>query len=164
MNTKKEVVSKVQMVVFRLEIEEFAVDIHQVREVIKMTKVTPMPKSASFIEGIINLRGEVIPVVDLRKRFELTEGERDGQTRIIIVEILDNNVGLIVDSVKEVLRLDPSVIQPPPSRVAGTRTDLIKGVGKIDERLLIVLNLEKILTTEERIALEEVTLNESIKG
>ena len=164
MNTKKEAVSKVQMVVFRLEIEEFAVDIHQVREVIKMTQVTPMPKSASFIEGIINLRGEVIPVVDLRKRFELTEGERNGQTRIIIVEILDNNVGLIVDSVKEVLRLDSTVIQPPPSRVAGTRTDLIKGVGKIDERLLIVLNLEKILTTEERIALEEVTLNESIKG
>ncbi|MDO9536563.1 MAG: chemotaxis protein CheW [Bacillota bacterium] len=160
MNTKNEAASEVQMVAFKLEKEEFAIDIHQVREVLKMPQVTPLPQSASFIEGIINLRGEVIPVVDLRKRFELPAGERNGKTRIIIVEIQDNNVGLIVDSVTEVLRLASSVIQLPPSRVAGTRTDLIKGVGKIAERLLIVLNLEKILTTEERIVLDEVTLND----
>ena len=155
-----ETVSEVQMVVFKLEKEEFAVDIQQVREVLKMSQVTPLPQSAHYIEGVINLRGEVIPVVDLRKRFELPLGERDGQTRIIIVEIQESNVGLIVDSVTEVLRFSSSAIQPPPARVAGTRTDLIKGVGKVADRLLIVLNLEKILTTEEVISLEEVTIGE----
>lgn len=152
--------SEIQMVAFKLEKEEFAVNIQQVREVLKMTQVTPLPRSARFIEGVINLRGEVIPVVDLRKRFELETQENKEETRIIIVEIRDNKVGLIVDSVTEVLRLPASSIQPPPSGIAGTRTDFIKGVGKIDDRLLILLNLEKILTTEEKIALEEVTLSE----
>lgn len=147
------------MVVFRLDSEEFAVDINQVKEVLKMSRVTPLPQSAHYIEGVINLRGEVIPVVDLRKRFELSEGERGEQTRIIIVEIQDSNVGLIVDSVSEVMRLASSAIQLPPAGVAGTRTDLIKGVGKVTDRLLIVLNLDKILTTEEVILLEEVTLD-----
>ena len=153
MTNKNEIVAEVQMVVFKLEKEEFAVDIHQVREVLKMSRVTPLPQSAHYIEGVINLRGEVIPVVDLRKRFELPVGVRNEQTRIIIVEIQNSNVGLIVDSVTEVLRLSSSAIQPPPARVAGTRTDLIKGVGKVSDRLLIVLNLEKILTTEEVILL-----------
>lgn len=159
MASNNEAVAEVQMVAFKLEKEEFAVDIHQVREVLKMTRVTPLPQSAHYIEGLINLRGEVIPVVDLRKRFELPEGERSEQTRIIIVEIQDSNVGLIVDSVTEVLRFSSSAIQPPPARIAGTRTDLIKGVGKVEERLLIILNLERILTTEEIISLEEVTLS-----
>ncbi len=159
MTNKIETVSEVQMVAFKLEKEEFAVNIHQVREVLKMSRVTPLPQSANYIEGVINLRGEVIPVVDLRKRFELPVGERGEQTRIIIVEIQNSNVGLIVDSVTEVLRFSSSAIQPPPARVAGTRTDLIKGVGKVADRLLIILNLEKILTTEEVISLEEVTID-----
>ncbi len=154
---------EVQMVAFKLKAEEFAVDIHQVREVLKMTQVTPLPQSAHYIEGVINLRGEVIPVVDLRKRFELSEEKRNEQTRIIIVEITGNDVGLIVDSVTEVLRFSATAIQAPPTRIAGTRTDLIKGVGKIHDRLLIILNLEKILTSEEIIALDEITLNNKIK-
>jgi len=152
--------TEVQMVAFMLDKEEFAINILQVREVLKMTQVTPLPQSAHFIEGVINLRGEVIPVIDLRKRFELDSGERGEQTRIIIVEIRESKVGLIVDSVTEVLRLSSAAIQPPPSRVAGTRTDYLKGVGKIDERLLIVLNLDKILTTEEKILMDEITLSE----
>lgn len=163
MTGKNKTDSEVQMVAFKLENEEFAVNIQQVREVLKMTQVTPLPQSAHFIEGVINLRGEVIPVVDLRKRFALEAQERGEQTRIIIVEIQDSKVGLIVDSVTEVLRLSSASIQLPPARIAGTRTDFIKGVGKIDDRLLIVLNLEKILTTEEKIALEEVTLAEQEK-
>jgi len=90
---KTETVSEEQMVAFKLEREEFAVSIHQVREVLKMTPVTPLPQSAQFIEGVINLRGEIIPVVDLRKRFEMPAGERNEQTRIIIVEIEDSDVG-----------------------------------------------------------------------
>lgn len=164
MTEREKTTSEVQMVAFKLENEEFAVDIHKVREVLKMTRVTPLPQAAHFLEGVINLRGEVIPVVDLRKRFELPVGKRDEQTRIIIVEILDSKVGLIVDSVTEVLRFSSDAIQPPPTRIAGTRTDLIEGVGKIDDRLLIILNLEKILTTEEKIALEEITLKEGQGG
>ena len=95
--------AETQIVAFKLEEEEFAINIHHVREVLKMTQVTPLPQSAYFIEGVINLRGEVMPVIDLRKRFELDVGERGEDTRIIIVEIQENKVGLIVDSVTEVL-------------------------------------------------------------
>ena len=155
--------TEVQMVAFKLENEEFAVDIHQVREVLKMTQVTPLPQSAHYIEGVINLRGEVIPVVDLRKRFELSGNKCNDQTRIIIVEIMDNDVGLIVDSVTEVLRFPSTAIQAPPTRIAGTRTDLIRGVGKIEHRLLIILDIEKILSTEEIIALDEITLGDKVE-
>ncbi|MGI6307370.1 MAG: chemotaxis protein CheW [Dethiobacteria bacterium] len=160
MRRGNEAVSETQIVAFKLEEEEFAVNIHQVREVLKMVPVTPLPQSAHFIEGVINLRGEVIPVVDLRKRFELPEQERSGQTRIIIVEIEEHKVGLIVDFVTEVLRLPSTAIQPPPARVAGTRNDLILGIGKIEDRLLIILNLAKILTMNERISLKEIVLNQ----
>ena len=154
---KFEETPEIQMVVFRLENEEFAVDINQVREVLKLSQVTPLPHSPHYIEGVINLRGEVIPVVDLRKRFELTDETRGEKSRVIIVEIQDSNVGLTVDSVTEVLRFSSSVIQAPPSKVSGTRADLVKGIAKIGERLLIILNLEKVLTAEESISLEEVT-------
>ena len=147
---------EVQIVAFKLEDEEFAVDIHQVHEVLKLVPVTPLPQAAHFIEGVINLRGEVIPVIDLRKRFELPAQERNNQTRIIIVEIEEHNVGLIVDFVTEVLRLPAEAIQPPPARVAGARNELISGIGRLEGRLLIILNLAKILTMHAKIALEEV--------
>lgn len=152
--------SEVQIVAFKLEQEEFAVNIYQVREVLKMVPVTPLPQAAHFIEGVINLRGEVIPVVDLRKRFELPEKERSGQTRIIIVEIGGDKVGLIVDYVTEVLRLPSTAIQPPPAQVAGVRNDLIQGIGRLEGRLLIILSLAKILTLNEKIALDEVIPNQ----
>ncbi|MEW5785269.1 MAG: chemotaxis protein CheW [Bacillota bacterium] len=146
-----------QLVVFSLEKEEFACKINDVREVLKMVRVTPLPRSLEFVEGVINLRGEVIPVIDLRKRFGLPAAERTAGSRIIIVEVGTTMIGLIVDSVTEVIRLPDKQIQVTPEHVAGTRTYLILGVGKINERLLIILNLEHILTSEEQIALEEVT-------
>lgn len=151
-----EAASEVQIVAFKLEEEEFAIDIYQVHEVLKMVPVTPLPQAAHFIEGVINLRGEVIPVIDLRKRFELPVQERNDQTRIIIVEIEEHKVGLIVDFVTEVLRLSSEAIQPPPARVAGAGNDFIQGIGRIEGRLLIILNLAKILTMQAKIALEEV--------
>ncbi len=160
----KEAVNEVQMVAFILENEEFAVNIHQVREVLKLTKITPLPRSLEFVEGVINLRGEVIPVLDLRKRFGITETKRDEESRIIIVEVNGNDVGLIVDSVTEVIRMPENEIHEAPGNVAGARTDLIKAVGKKDDRLIIILELEKILTSEEQIALEEITLTEDQAG
>ena len=161
MEEKHDIVNEVQIVAFFLENEEFAVEIGKVREVLKLVRITPLPRSYNYIEGVINLRGDIIPVVDLRKRFGLTtEKKRDDSSRIIIVELDDNDIGLIVDSVTEVIRISQDLIQLPPSNVAGARTDLIQGVGKINDRLLIILNLEKILSTEEQLTLDEVTLSE----
>jgi len=147
----------IQVVAFALEDEEFAVEINQVREVLKMSRITPLPQSLEFVRGVINLRGEVIPVVDLRKRLGLLEAEQNEQNRIIIVEIGDDEVGLIVDSANEVVRLPGDALQGATNSVAGVRADLIKAVGKIDDRLLILLNLEKLLTSEEQVSLQELT-------
>ncbi|MEW5784989.1 MAG: chemotaxis protein CheW [Bacillota bacterium] len=155
MEIKKD--AETQLVVCVLEQEEFACKIADVREVLKMVRVTPLPRSLDYVEGVINLRGEVIPVLDLRKRFGLPGSERTEQSRIIIVEVQSRMVGLIVDSVSEVIRLPNKQIQEAPNQVAGSRTHLIVGVGKIDERLLIILNLERILTTEEQIALDDIS-------
>jgi purine-binding chemotaxis protein CheW len=146
-----------QLVVFVLASEEFACNIADVREVLKMIRVTPLPRSLDFVEGVINLRGEVIPVIDLRKRFNLPAVDRTEESRIIIVEVEERMVGLTVDSVSEVIRLSNKQIQEAPNQVAGEQTNLIMGVGKIDERMLIILNLERILTSEEQIALEDIS-------
>ena len=162
LSRKEETVDEtfIQMVAFKLEEEEFAVNIHQVKEVIKMPQVTPLPHAAHYIEGIINLRGEVIPVICLRKRFQLPVEDGREQARIIIIDINENSVGLIVDSVTEVLRVSSEAIQLPPSTRAGVRTDLIESVGKLDERLLIILDLTKILSSQEMVSLEEITLSD----
>ncbi len=152
-HTEKEI----QVVAFVLNNEEFACDINNVREVLKMVKVTPLPQSLKFVEGVINLRGEVIPVVDLRKRFNLPKVDYSERSRIIIVEVGPSQVGLIVDEVSEVLRLSSSQIQASPSGITGGDNELIVGVGKIEQRLLIILNLEYILSTEEQLALEDIT-------
>ncbi len=146
-----------QLVIFVLASEEFACNIADVREVLKMIRVTPLPRSLDFVEGVINLRGEVIPVIDLRKRFNLPAVDRTDESRIIIVEVEERMVGLTVDSVSEVIRLSNKQIQEAPSQVAGEQTNLIMGVGKIDERMLIILNLERILTSEEQIALDDLS-------
>ncbi|HHX87479.1 MAG TPA: chemotaxis protein CheW [Firmicutes bacterium] len=148
---------EIQLVVFILNNEEFACNITDVKEVLKMFKVTSLPQSLKFVEGVINLRGEVIPVVDLRKRFNLPEVDYSEQSRIIIVEVGSNQVGLIVDAVTEVLRLPASQVQASPSGIAGDCSQLIEGVGKIEQRLLIILDLEYILSTEEQLALDDIT-------
>ncbi len=146
-----------QLVVFVLASEEFACNIADVREVLKMISITPLPRSINFVEGVINLRGEVIPVIDLRMRFNLPSVERTDESRIIIVEVEERMVGLTVDSVSEVIRLSNQQIQEAPNQVAGEQTNLIMGVGKIDERMLIILNLERILASEEQIALDDLS-------
>ncbi|MBS4032730.1 MAG: chemotaxis protein CheW [Clostridiales bacterium] len=158
--TGEQVAQELQLVAFRLRGEEFAVDIQRVREVLKITQITPLPQALSFIEGVINLRGEVIPVIDLRKRFNIINVQQTGESRIIIVEIDENLVGLIVDSVTEVLHLLTSAVEPPPRRLVGTRTEFIKGVGKLGDRLLIILDLEQILSTEEHGELEQLMIDE----
>jgi purine-binding chemotaxis protein CheW len=144
-----------QVVGFKLGEEEFVLDILKVQEIIKLVDITPVPNSPDFVEGVINLRGKVIPIVSLRKRFGFQDKEKDSQTRIIVVEIEKKLVGFIVDHVTEVLRIPSSTIEPPPPLVSKIGSEYLKGVGKLDERLLIVLDVDKILSVEEKNAIQK---------
>jgi purine-binding chemotaxis protein CheW len=132
-------VEEIQMVVFSLGREEFAVEVTQVREIMRMEEVTRMPKSPSFVEGIINLRGQIIAVIDLAKRLNLQSLERTGETRIIVVEADEIKVGMIVDSVSEVT----------PTMAADMSVAYLQGVVKQDSRLIILLDLTKVLSIDE---------------
>lgn len=143
-----------QYVVFSIGDEEFALDISQVREIIKPPAVTRLPHAADFIEGVTNLRGQVIPIVDLRKRFGV-EGQAP-DPRVVVAEVDGEKVGLRVDSVTEVRRIPASDIEPPPESVAGIKTDFLKGVGKVEHRLVILLDINKLFATTEKIDLAAV--------
>ena len=144
----------VQLVTFRLGNEEFALDILKVQEINRIVDITRVPKAPDFVEGVINLRGRVIPIVDIRKKFHLKMKETTKETRIIVVNIMNKTIGLIVDSVSEVLRIDSGIIQPPPPLIAGLDSDYIKGVGKLDDRLIILLDIDKIFTTGDHRLIE----------
>jgi len=138
-----------QLVTFRLGNEEFSVDILKVQEIIRLMELTRVPKAPAFIEGVINLRGKVIPVMDLRKRFSMPEAEDTSEARIIVVELESTTVGFRVDGVSEVLRLHADTVEPPPTMVSGVETEYIRGVGKLDDRLIILLDVEKVLTDKD---------------
>ena len=148
-----------QLVTFKLGSEEFGVDILKVQEIIKMMNVTKIPNAPVFIEGVINLRGKIIPIVDLRKRLGFKDQEFDKSTRIIVVELDGLVLGFIVDSVSEVLRIPEDTIEPPPSMVAGIESEYIEGVGKLDDRLLILLELKKIFSSPEKKDIENIETN-----
>ncbi len=145
-----------QLVSFNIGDEEFGVDILQVQEINRMVTITSVPNAPEFVDGVINLRGKVIPIIDLRARFGLKRKEHDKNTRIIVVELSGNVVGFVVDAVREVLRIQRSVTEPPPSVVAGIHADYITAVGKLEDRLLILLDLDKVFSLEEHDALKEV--------
>jgi len=148
-----------QLVSFHIEEEEFAVDILNIQGINRMMNITRVPNTPAFVEGIINLRGQVIPVVNLRKRLGFPPKEPDKATRIIVVEIGKRVIGFIVDSVNEVLRISSSITEPPPPMVAGIDSEYITAVGKLDDRLLILLDLEKVLSGEELNVLENISNN-----
>jgi len=139
-----------QLVVFELGGEEFGVEIMNVQEIIRMPEMTQIPQSPDFVEGVINLRGRIIVVANLSKRFNLRSRVADENSRIIVVEIGKTVVGMIVDSVNEVLRIPKSSVEPAPELVMSkVSKNYLKGVGKIDKRLLILLDLARVLTVEE---------------
>jgi purine-binding chemotaxis protein CheW len=143
-----------QLVVFQLGAELYGVDIARVHEIIRLQSITRVPRAPSFVEGVINLRGKVIPVVDLRRRFGLPTTEHTRATRTVVVEIGDQVVGIIVDSVSEVLRVSTSTIEPPSPVVAGIDSEYLHGIAKLPERLVILLDLDRVLAREERRAIE----------
>ncbi len=138
-----------QLVSFKIGSEEFGVDILKVQEINRMVEITKVPQAPDYVEGVINLRGKVIPIIDLRKRFDLEIKEYDKNTRIVVVDITGNIMGMVVDSVSEVLRLPQSTIEPPPEIVTGINSDYIKGVAKLEDRLLIFLDLSKVIDFRE---------------
>ena len=148
---------EIQVVIFRLGREEFGVRIDQVKEIIEMTHITRMPKAPSFIEGVINLRGEVVAVIDLARQFDIPASERGEETRIVVVDVDNNIVGMIVDSVPEVLRISAENIDPTPTLIESRiDTSYIEGIGKLDDRIFVLLNLSKVLSPEEMESVEEV--------
>ena len=134
-----------QLVTFNIAEEEFGVDILSVQEIIRLMQITTVPRAPTCIEGVINLRGKVIPVIDMRKRFNLPAINRDSRTRIIVMEFGSKIVGFLVDAVSEVLRIPARTVEPAPAVVSGVGSEYIRGVGKLDDRLLILLDLDSLL-------------------
>lgn len=141
--------SEKQYVIFQLGNETFGLDIAKVWEIINFQNITKVPQAAEFIEGIINLRGKVIPVLDLRKRFALSTNEDSHAIRIIVVEIQGNIMGIMVDGVSEVLRISSEIVEAPPPAITNLDAEYLEGVAKLDDKLIIMLNIEKVLSNQE---------------
>jgi len=146
---------ELQLVTFKLASEEYGLPITKVQEINRLLPITKLPQTPSFMEGIINLRGRIIPVIDLRKRFQLPITEHNDDTRIIVVEINGQTVGVTVDAVTEVVRLSAADVEDPPASIA-VDSRYINGVGKIDDRLIILLDSNQVLTAQEEIAIKQL--------
>ena len=149
-----------QYVVFKLNNEEFGIDIMNVKEIIPYQESTQIPNSPDFIEGVINYRGNVIPIINLNKRFKLNVNEITGDTRIIVISLGEKEVGFIVDEASQTIRLEKEQIDPTPDIISDVDRRYIIGVGKVDEsRLLILLDLEKILSNKEIEVIETLEIH-----
>ncbi|MGB0034617.1 MAG: chemotaxis protein CheW [Candidatus Acidiferrales bacterium] len=147
---------ELQIVGFRIGRETFGLPISLVREIVRVPEITSVPNAPDYIEGVINLRGRIIPVVDLRKRFHEEVGEPNKKNRIVVVELESRAIGLIVNSASEVLKIPPSDIQAPHEVFPEGEMDYITGVGKLKGRLVILLDLNRILQRGELHRLDEV--------
>jgi purine-binding chemotaxis protein CheW len=139
-----------QIVVFDLANEQYGVHISAVESIIKMQPITAVPHTPNFVEGVTNLRGTVLPVIDLRKRFGLATEDATKDTRIVVVEMSGETVGMVVDEVLEVLRVSEEVIELPSPIITTVDSAFIKGIAKVDERLIILLDLGQVLSKEEK--------------
>ncbi|MBC7341668.1 MAG: chemotaxis protein CheW [Clostridia bacterium] len=144
-----------QLVVFQLAGETYGVNISSVHEIIRMQEITKVPRTPDFVEGVINLRGRIIPVIDLRKRFNLPLQEKTQSSRIIVIEMDSVTVGMIVDSVSEVIRLPLDQIEPAPPMVGGVDAAYLRGVGKREKGLIVLLDLNQVLKREEKAELKD---------
>lgn len=148
---------ELKVIVFKLAKEEYGIEVDKVQTIERMLPITRVPKTLDFVKGVINLRGVVIPVIDLRGRFNLPQAEYNDQTRIIIVEVDKMQVGFIVDSANDVVDIKRSSIEKPPEVVGGVKARYLDGVAKLDEeRLLIMLNLAEVLNKTEVVQLEGI--------
>ncbi len=146
-----------QIVGLRVGRETYGVPISVVREIVRVPDITAVPNSQKHVEGVINLRGKIISVIDLRKRFGETEIEASKKNRIVVVELENHTVGLIVNAASEVLKIPPSDIEPPNSVFLNGEVDYVTGVGKLKDRLVILIDLNKLLSSNESQRLDDVT-------
>jgi purine-binding chemotaxis protein CheW len=153
-NKHKENQELLQLVSFKIGNEEFGIDILKVQEIIRIMSITQVPNSPEAVEGVINLRGRVIPVIDLRIKLGMNRVEHSSSTRVIVVEINNTTVGFIVDAVSEVLRIPQNITEPPPPIVAGINSEFLTAVGKLEDRLIILLDLERVLSVTEEMEFE----------
>ncbi len=145
-----------QYVIFKLNREEYGVEISHVQEITEIKSITTVPNTPVFVEGIINLRGKIVPIVSIKKRFDLPQQAEMGEQRIIIINLKDKQVGFIVDDASQVLTLDENQIEKPPELVAGIDRDYIIGIGKVEDKIIVLLDLEKILSEQEQKEIEKM--------
>jgi purine-binding chemotaxis protein CheW len=147
---------EMQLVVFKLENEEYGINIMQVQEISPYQKLTKVPNSPAFVDGIVNLRGDVIPVVSLKKKFNLVESEVTELTRLIVINNGNRRTGFIVDDASEVITISDKDVEEAPPMIVGSDRKYIQGVGKLNNRILIILDLHKLLTEEEQNQLVDI--------
>ncbi|KDR96113.1 purine-binding chemotaxis protein CheW [Peptoclostridium litorale DSM 5388] len=146
-------------VIFKINSEEYGVDIMKVKEVSEFKKSVSVPNAPSFVDGIINLRGDITPIISLKKRFGIIDDRSaDESSRIIVVNIQDKLVGFVVDEASQVISIEDSSIDPPPPVVVGVDKKYIHGIGKLDERMIILLDLEKVLNEQEKNIIGEMDI------
>jgi len=147
-----------QYLTFRIGEEDYALDVSNVREILEFTTITKVPNTPEYMRGVINLRGSVVPVLDMRLKFSLAEAKQTIDTCIVVLEVdIDDEksiIGALVDSVQEVFELDPQHIEPAPKIGTRLRMDFIKGMGKRDDRFIIILNIDKVFSSEELNAMQ----------
>jgi purine-binding chemotaxis protein CheW len=147
-----------QLVVFELANEYYGVDISGVESIIKLQEITAVPHAPDFVEGVTNLRGTVLPVIDLRRRFNLPAADHDNDTRIVVVDVDGSKVGMIVDAVTEVLRVPDEAIEPPSPLVVTVNSAFITGIAKMEHRLVILIDLGRVLSLDEKAELQTARL------
>ncbi len=147
---------EIKVVTFKVGDEEYAIDIMKIDSVSEMMKIMHLPGIPSFILGVSNLRGEVIPIIDTRTKFSLPEKESNSNDRVVVVYISDKKVGIVVDEVREVLTLTPEQISEPPTTVGGLKAKFISAIAKLEDRMLIILDIDKIINEDEITKLDEM--------
>lgn len=158
MRNVRQSVPQVQLVTFRLGAEEFGLDVFAVHEILRHQAPTPVPRAPGFVEGVIDVRGTLVPVIDMRRRFELSDHSVGEETRIMVVQFGEERLGLVVDAVTEVLRVPETAVSEPPRYFRGLAAEFVRGIVRLEGRLVILVDIERILSSQERIAFEESAL------
>ena len=155
-----EIAEATQYLTFKLDEEIFALDVAKVREILDFTDITKVPQTPDFMRGVINLRGSVVPVVDMRLKFGMSRTEKTVNTCIVVVEVATEGettvLGALADSVQEVIELEPAQIEPAPRIGTKLRTDFIRGMGKHDGRFVMILDIDKVFSSDEITLVQEV--------